>query len=107
MPANVAVGNRGDEDEDDKDNHEACFAEAGLAAGPVDEPDEREGGCCCENCTCGTDGSNLELWARPTAVCRVGKCRGPYARLLPQQLRGDYEVPEVLKESFVISTAKA
>ena len=107
MSADIAVRSRCDKDEDDEDDYEACFAEAGLPTGPVDEPDERERCRRCENCAGRTDGRDLELGARPSAVRGVGERRSPYARLLAQQLRGDYEVPKVLEKSFVVGAPKA
>lgn len=73
----------------------------------MDEPYECEGCSGSEDSAGGTDSGDLEFGAGPSAVCGVGKRRRPYARLLAQQLRGDYEVPEVLKESFVVGAAKA
>lgn len=62
----------------------------------MDEPDKRE---CCrrsEDRAGGADGGDFEFGSGPSAVRVVGECRGPYARLLAQELRGDYEVSEVL-----------
>ena len=72
----------------------------------MDEPDEGEGGCRGEDGARGTDGGDLELRRRPTAV-RIGEGCGSYARLLAQQLGGDYEVAEVLEEALVVGATEA
>lgn len=71
----------------------------------MDEPDECEGRRRGEDGAGGTDGLDLELRPRPSAV-GIGECRGSYARLLAQQLGSDYEVAEVLEEALVVGATE-
>lgn len=107
LAADVGVGRRGDDGEDDAHDDDAGLAEAGTPPRPVQQVDEGEGGGGGQDCAGGARGGDLELGGRGGAVGVAGEGGGADAGLLAEELRGGDEVAEVLEEALVVGAAEA